>query len=145
MPFSPVTLIPEIIISHPSLPILSRKLSVWTALGHFSVNIIYCIGQNYRERAIEMGYDPNRESPFLSNGRLLQFCQHFWRQWQCSFIWYQPMTSSSHFEGELVVCIGEEFGRDKTTNLGRNVESHIFRYAIGHNLTRPSWKRSNHD
>lgn len=39
-------------MKHASLPVLSK------ALGNskFPVNRIYCIGRNYRDHAIEMGY-----------------------------------------------------------------------------------------
>ena len=42
----------------PTLPIKgSDKL--------FPVHRIYCVGRNYAEHAIEMGGDPNRETPFF--------------------------------------------------------------------------------
>ena len=31
----------------------------------FPVRRVYCIGRNYGDHAIEMGHDPNKESPFF--------------------------------------------------------------------------------
>ncbi len=31
----------------------------------FPVRRIYCIGRNYADHAIEMGFDPNKEPPFF--------------------------------------------------------------------------------
>ena len=43
----------------PSLAIAGRA-------GRFPVRRIYCVGQNYRAHALEMGGNPDREPPFSS-------------------------------------------------------------------------------
>ena len=49
-----------------TLPILTSKaIQTKAACSRFPVNRIYCIGRNYREHAIEMGHDPDREPPFF--------------------------------------------------------------------------------
>mmetsp|Transcript_26546 Transcript_26546/g.40704 ORF Transcript_26546/g.40704 Transcript_26546/m.40704 type:complete len:251 (+) Transcript_26546:133-885(+) len=129
-------MIPEIVISHPSLPILGRRFagsnSGWTALGRFPVSRIYCIGRNYREHAIEMGHDPDREPPFFFQKPSNAVVDTYGGD---GIVPYPPMTSNLHFEGELVVCIGKEGGGHKPLPLD-DVESHIFGYAIGCDLTR---------
>lgn len=41
----------------PAIPVVNG--------GLFPVRRVYCIGRNYAAHAIEMGHDPNRESPFF--------------------------------------------------------------------------------
>jgi 2-keto-4-pentenoate hydratase/2-oxohepta-3-ene-1,7-dioic acid hydratase in catechol pathway len=63
----------NIVIPQASLPILSKAIpsssskaaSAAAKAARFPVNRIYCIGRNYREHAIEMGHDPDREPPFF--------------------------------------------------------------------------------
>ena len=58
----------NIVVPQISLPILSKTIQsskAAVAAARFPVNRIYCIGRNYREHAIEMGHDPDREPPFF--------------------------------------------------------------------------------
>ena len=49
-----------------TIPILSKGATSRSGRClSFPVNRIYCIGRNYREHAIEMGHDPDREPPFF--------------------------------------------------------------------------------
>ena len=48
----------QIIVKQATLPILSHSVS-------FPINRIFCVGRNYREHALEMGGDPDREPPFF--------------------------------------------------------------------------------
>ena len=45
------------------LPIPARPVAGTDRL--FPVHRIYCVGRNYAEHAVEMGYDPTREPPFF--------------------------------------------------------------------------------
>lgn len=122
-----------IAVEQPSISIALKSLPTqsWSFLTkRFPVNRIYCIGRNYRDHAIEVGADPDREPPFFfqkprdaavdasSKGLLT--------------IPFPPMTKNFHYEVELVVAIGKG---------GRNIQpkdapSHIFGYAVGVDLTR---------
>ena len=97
--------------------------------GEFPVHRIYCVGRNYAEHAVEMGFT-GREPPFFfmkpadavvpvpagATGR----------------IDYPPLTANLHHEIELVVAIGRG---------GRHIAaaaaaSHIWGYAVGLDMTR---------
>ncbi|MCZ6502397.1 MAG: fumarylacetoacetate hydrolase family protein, partial [Gammaproteobacteria bacterium] len=65
----------------------------------FPVGQIYCVGRNYADHAIEMGFDPDREAPFffmkpayavLDDGGQMQ---------------YPSLSSDVHHEVELVVAL----------------------------------------
>lgn len=117
----------QIIVKQATLPILSHSAS-------FPINRIFCVGRNYREHALEMGGDPDREPPFFftkpadaivdtsTSGASASTC----------VVPYPPMTSSLHFEGEVVVAIGKGGLRIPESE----AESHIFGYAVGCDLTR---------
>lgn len=92
----------------------------------FPVRRIYCVGRNYRAHAIEMGMDPDRESPFyflkpadaiVASG---------------SVVPYPPRTSDYQHEIELVVAIGRG-GRDIAMDAALD---HVFGYAVGLDMTR---------
>lgn len=53
----------NIFVPQITIPILSKTFQ--NKASRFPVNRIYCIGRNYREHAIEMGHDPDREPPFF--------------------------------------------------------------------------------
>tara|TARA_B100000959_G_scaffold37260_1_gene35927 strand:+ start:118 stop:438 length:321 start_codon:yes stop_codon:yes gene_type:complete len=73
-------------------PVLNQDLS-------FPVKNIYCVGRNYRDHALEMGSNPDREKPFffqkISEILLLPG----------SNIEYPDDTKELHHEVELVVAI----------------------------------------
>lgn len=92
----------------------------------FPVRRVFCVGRNYAEHAREMGRDPDREPPF------------FFTKWAETVVGpgttiaYPTETRNFHYEGELVVAMGEH---------GRNVEAeraleHVFGYATGLDMTR---------
>ena len=51
----------SLIIPKPKLTLIPIKDSS----QQFPVRRIYCIGRNYADHAIEMGFDPNKEDPFF--------------------------------------------------------------------------------
>jgi len=112
-------------VKHASLPVLSK------ALGNskFPVNRIYCIGRNYREHAIEMGY-ADRDPPFFFQKPANAIVDTYLST--TCVIPYPSMTSSLHHEAELVVAIGKEGIRIEP----ENALEHVFGYAIGADLTR---------
>ncbi|MBT8449469.1 MAG: fumarylacetoacetate hydrolase family protein [Gammaproteobacteria bacterium] len=91
----------------------------------FCVHRIYCVGQNYRKHVLEMGGDPDRESPFFFS----KPADSISRQPQ---IKYPSLTNNLHHEVECVVALGSG-GRDITTD---EANAHIFGYAVGVDLTR---------
>jgi fumarylpyruvate hydrolase len=110
----------------------------------FPVHRIYCVGRNYAEHSIEMGGDPNRETPFF-------FCKPADAIVPCGCdkssasspspvtqIPYPLATHNLHHEIELVVAIG----KGGTMIDVQSAESHIFGYAIGVDLTRRDLQKS---
>ena len=92
----------------------------------FPVRRIYCIGRNYAAHAIEMGHDPNRESPFFfqkNPDNLLPESRDFP---------YPAKTDDVHHEIELVVALKSG---------GSNIPvakalDHVFGYGVGLDMTR---------
>lgn len=97
--------------------------------GEFPVHRIYCVGRNYADHAVEMGFT-GREPPFFfmkpadavlnvavgSTGEMA----------------YPSLTSNLHHEIELVVALGKG---------GKNIKAadaaaHIWGYAVGLDMTR---------
>ena len=120
-----------------TIPILLSK----TSLSSFPVNRIYCIGRNYKEHAIEMGHDPNKEPPFFfmkpadsiivshpanSNNNNNNNNNNM------TNVPYPPKTKSLHYEAELVIAIGKD-GLHIPIN---KANEYIFGYCIGCDLTR---------
>jgi fumarylpyruvate hydrolase len=108
----------------------SKSSSAWEVLKgcRFPVNRIYCVGRNYREHALEMGGNPDREPPFYfqkpANAMVdtIETCS----------VHYPPMTSNLHYEGELVVALGKS-GQNVSE---RDASDYIYGYAVGCDLTR---------
>ena len=118
----------QIIVKQATLPILSHSAS-------FPINRIFCVGRNYREHALEMGGDPDREPPFFFTkpaDAIVDTTSTSGASASTCVVPYPPMTSSLHFEGELVVAIGKGGLRIPESE----AESHIFGYAVGCDLTR---------
>lgn len=93
--------------------------------GDFPVRRVYCIGRNYAAHAIEMGHDPNRESPFFfqKNPNNLDRSGEFP---------YPPHSSDVHHEVELIVAL-------KTGGTNIPVDAaldHVFGYAVSLDMTR---------
>ena len=101
-----------------SLPVLSAK--------PFPVRRIFCVGQNYRDHAKEMGGNPETDPPFffmkpadaiLQNGGIIP---------------YPPGTGDLQHEAELVVAInmgGRNISPERVSDL-------IFGYAVGLDMTK---------
>ncbi len=107
--------------------------SSWTDTStEFPIRRIYCVGRNYREHAIEMGHNPDRELPFFFHkpADAAVFC--------CPIssvptaVPYPMATSSLHYEAELIVAISKD-GRKITTD---QAMEHVYGYSLGCDLTR---------
>ncbi|MEO0370569.1 MAG: fumarylacetoacetate hydrolase family protein [Pseudomonadota bacterium] len=90
------------------------------------VRRILCVGRNYAAHAREMGKDPDREPPFffskpadavVDDGITLP---------------YPPQTENLHYEGELVIAIGQP----GTGITEADAPAHIWGFAVGNDLTR---------
>jgi fumarylpyruvate hydrolase len=95
----------------------------------FAVRRIYCVGRNYVEHAIEMGFS-GREAPFFflkPADAVLPVAEG-----QVGTMHYPSLTSSLHHEVELVVAIGKA-GRDIKAADAMN---HVWGYAVGLDMTR---------
>ena len=127
------TALHQIVVKQATLPILSRS-----GAARYPINRIFCVGRNYREHALEMGGDPDREPPFFFTkpaDAIVDTCAVTSDESSTSsrcVVPYPPMTSSLHFEGELVVAVGKGGLRIPESE----VENHIFGYAVGCDLTR---------
>mmetsp|Transcript_28922 Transcript_28922/g.61084 ORF Transcript_28922/g.61084 Transcript_28922/m.61084 type:complete len:271 (+) Transcript_28922:49-861(+) len=98
----------------------------------FPIRRIYCVGRNYREHAIEMGGNPDREPPFFFQkpSDAIVVCNPTSSTAPC--VPYPPATSSLHFEGELVVAVGKGGLRIPVDD----AMDHVYGYSIGCDLTR---------
>jgi len=94
--------------------------------GRFAVRRIYCVGQNYRAHALEMGGDPDRQLPFfftkpadaiLHDGATMP---------------YPPMTEALEHEVELVVALGGGGAHIAAAD----ASALILGYAVGLDMTR---------
>jgi len=91
----------------------------------FPVRRVYCIGRNYAAHAIEMGHDPDRESPFFfqKNPDNLDFSGTFP---------YPAKSNDVHHEIELVVAL-----KKGGTNIAvKDALEHVYGYALGLDMTR---------
>ncbi len=103
----------------PYLPIRNSK-------ARFPVRRIYCVGRNYADHAIEMGHNPNRETPFFfqKNADDLVINNNDFP--------YPPQSKAVHHEVELVVAIGK--GGFDISN--QHALGHVWGYAVGLDMTR---------
>jgi fumarylpyruvate hydrolase len=90
----------------------------------FPVHRIYCVGQNYREHAREMG-GSGREPPFFFSKPADAICQD-------GTIPYPPSTQDLQHEVELVAALGHG-GRQVAIE---DALSLVYGYAVGVDLTR---------
>ena len=106
----------------PAPPIPSIPVS---GGGAFPVRRVYCIGRNYAAHAVEMGHDPNRESPF--------FFQKNPNNLDASSEFPYPLHSSDvHHEVELVVAL-----KSGGTNITvADALGHVWGYAVSLDMTR---------
>ncbi len=106
-------------------PVERTSLPVRGSDQRFPVRRVYCIGRNYAAHSIEMGGDPNRESPFFfqKNPDNLDTSGEFP---------YPVKSSDVHHEIELVVAL-----KSGGVNIGvDNALEHVYGYAIGIDMTR---------
>ena len=82
----------------------------------FTVRRIYCVGQNYRAHALEMGSNPDRQTPFFFQKPADAIVQ------DGGVMPYPPRTAAFEHEVELVVAIG--------------ADAAVFGYAVGLDMTR---------
>jgi len=109
------------VIDRPAQPFLRVKNST----DVFPVRRIYCIGRNYADHAIEMGFDPNKEPPFFSqkNNSNIVIDGKFP---------YPLQTQDVHHELEMVVAL-----KSGGTNISlEKASDHIYGYAVGLDMTR---------
>jgi len=95
----------------------------------FPVHRIYCVGRNYAEHAVEMGFS-GREPPFFfmkPADALLAVPEG-----STGTLDYPSQTQDLHHEVELVVALGEG-GRDIRA---ADAAHHIYGYAVGLDMTR---------
>ncbi len=97
--------------------------------GEFPVRRVYCVGRNYTEHAVEMGFT-GREPPFffLKPGDSVVVVN----EGETGVIDYPSLTKNLHHEIELVVAIGRG-GRDIKA---ADAAAHIYGYAVGLDMTR---------
>ena len=97
--------------------------------AQFAVHRIYCVGRNYVEHALEMGFT-GREPPFFflkpADAALPV------REGTVGEMHYPSLTRDLHHEVELVVAIGQG---------GRGIKAadamaHVWGYAVGLDMTR---------
>ena len=110
----------------PFEPGPQASIAVAGTAQRFPVRRIYCVGQNYRAHALEMGANPDREPPFF-----------FMKPSDAvrddgAIIAYPPATQDLHHEVELIVAIGRA-GAGIAAGAALN---HVFGYAVGLDLTR---------
>jgi fumarylpyruvate hydrolase len=94
--------------------------------GAFPVRRIYCVGQNYRAHALEMGSNPDRERPFFFSKPTDAIVT------DGGTVPYPPLTERLDHEIELVVAIGSA-GANVTDADAAHI---IFGYAVGLDMTR---------
>jgi len=111
----------SLIIPEPKLTLIPIKDSS----QQFPVRRIYCIGRNYADHAIEMGFDPNKEDPFFfqKNGDNIDTSGNFP---------YPPETSNVHHEIELVVAL-----KSGGSNISLSESyKHVLGFGVGLDMTR---------
>ena len=97
--------------------------------GSFPVHRVYCVGRNYADHAVEMGFT-GREPPFffLKPADTVVVVP----AGETGVIDYPTLTANFHHEIELVVAIGTG-GRDIKA---ADAAKHIWGYAVGLDMTR---------
>jgi fumarylpyruvate hydrolase len=97
--------------------------------GEFPVHRIYCVGRNYADHAVEMGFT-GREPPFFfmkPADALVPVAAG-----ATGVINYPSLTKNFHHEIELVVAIGQGGSGIKAADAAK----HIWGYAVGLDMTR---------
>ena len=99
--------------------------------GSFPVHRIYCVGRNYADHAVEMGFS-GREPPFFFMKPADALVAVAVAEGETGSIDYPSLTSNLHHEIELVVAIGTG-GRSIAA---ADAPRHIWGYAVGLDMTR---------
>jgi fumarylpyruvate hydrolase len=97
--------------------------------GDFPVHRIYCVGRNYADHAVEMGFT-GREPPFFfmkPADAVVAVASG-----ETGAIDYPTLTSNFHHEIELVVAIGTGGSHIAAADAYK----HIWGYAVGLDMTR---------
>ena len=97
--------------------------------ARYPVHRIYCVGRNYADHAVEMGFT-GREPPFFfmkPTDALVPVADG-----ETGAMDYPSLTTNLHHEIELVVAIGKGGSRIKASAAA----SHIWGYAVGLDMTR---------
>ena len=110
----------NLVIPAPAIPTIPTADG-----GAFPVRRVYCIGRNYAAHAVEMGHDPNRESPFFfqKNPNNLDPSGEFP---------YPPQSSDVQHEIEMIVAL-----KSGGTNISVDgALDHVWGYAVALDMTR---------
>jgi fumarylpyruvate hydrolase len=97
--------------------------------GSFPVHRVYCVGRNYADHAVEMGFT-GREPPFFflkPADAVVPVAEG-----ETGVIDYPTLTHNFHHEVELVVAIGTGGRHISAADAPR----HIYGYAVGLDMTR---------
>jgi fumarylpyruvate hydrolase len=105
--------------ANPCVPVLGES-------ARYPVRRIFCVGRNYAAHAREMGFTPDRDSPFFFTKSAWALCP------TGATIPYPPGTANCHYEMELVVAIGAPAFRVAETE----ALSVVLGYACGFDMTR---------
>ncbi len=112
---------PKFVIETP--PVVA--IPVFGSEAMFPVRRIYCIGRNYAAHSVEMGGDPNRETPFFfqKNPDNLDASGEFP---------YPPHSSDVHHEIEMAVALKSG---GSNIPLGEALD-HVYGYGVSLDMTR---------
>ena len=116
-------------MSHVFTPPALASVPVAGAPGSFPVHRIYCVGRNYVEHAVEMGFT-GREPPFFflkPSDAVLPVAEG-----EVGTMPYPSLTKDLHHEVELVVAIGIGGREIKAADAMK----HVWGYAVGLDMTR---------
>jgi fumarylpyruvate hydrolase len=110
-------------------PSPATSLAIADSDQRFPIRRVYCVGRNYVEHAVEMGFT-GREPPFFFMKPADAVIPA--NKGETVTIAYPSLTKNYHHEVELVVAIGKG---------GKNISAadapnHIFGYAVGLDMTR---------
>ncbi len=97
--------------------------------GTFPVHRIYCVGRNYADHAVEMGFT-GREPPFFFMKPADAIVPV--PEGTTGTIAYPTLTANLHHEIELVVAIG----KGGSHIAAADAAAHIWGYAVGLDMTR---------
>jgi fumarylpyruvate hydrolase len=110
-------------------PAAPASLAIANSTDRFPIRRVYCVGRNYVEHAVEMGFT-GREPPFFFMKPADAVIPVL--AGEAAHIVYPSLTKNYHHEVELVVAIHKG---------GKNISAadapnHIFGYAVGLDMTR---------